>query len=185
MSLAKMRPTFEMPSKLTQQQTVDRLCTLVDEDHHPIEGRVAGHCIMLVIPPNARHFWSPWLNIEVHEEDQGSSVHGRFAPNPSIWTGFMLTYIALITLISFAAIFGFAQFMMGQSPWALTLVPIFLGIAGALYWSSLVGQRLANDQMHELYDAVAAKLTENAPAESNPQVVVVAKANETETLPAD
>ncbi|MBL4591243.1 MAG: hypothetical protein JKY96_04720 [Phycisphaerales bacterium] len=165
MPLAKMRPTFEFPSKLTQDQTVEQLRTLIDKDHHPDDGRIAGTHLMLVIPPTARHFWSPWLHIEVHEEDQHASVHGRFSPNPSIWTGYMLAYSAILVLLFFAGIFGVAQLMMNNTPWAFAIIPIFLIIAAAMYWSSLVGQRLANDQMHELHDAVQAKLKETSPSD--------------------
>ena len=158
MPLARMRPTFEIPSPSPIAATVDRLRSLVDEADHPIDGRVAGTHLMLVIPPSNRHFWSPWLHLEVHESPGGSSVQGRFSPNPSVWTGIMLTYIALCTLIFFASIFGFAQLMMQRSPWAFMLLPMLLILAGLIYWASLVGQRLANEQMHELHDAVAGAL---------------------------
>jgi hypothetical protein len=164
MPLAKMRPTFEFPSPLDQEQTVAHLRTLIDEAHHPVDGRIAGTHLMLVIPPAARHFWSPWLQIEVHDENSGASVHGRFSPNPSIWTCYMLAYCSILVLVFFQAIFGFAQLMMNKSPWALLLIPIFLTIAAIMYWTSLIGQRLANDQMHELHDAVADKLkTQSSP----------------------
>ena len=156
--LARMRPTFEILCPAPPEAAIDRLRTLVDEADHPIDGRVAGTHLMLVIPPHNRHFWSPWLHIEVHPHAEGASIQGRFSPNPSVWTGIMLTYIALFTLIFFASIFGFAQLMMQRSPWALMLLPVLLIACGLIYWGSLVGQRLANAQMHELHDAVAAVL---------------------------
>ncbi len=163
-----MRPTFNLTSASDVNSTLDQLRSLVSEDDYPIDGRIAGNAVMLVIPPRARHFWSPWLHIEVLEHTTNSplaSIQGRFAPNPSVWTGFMLTYIALITLIFFAAIFGFAQLIMHNPPWAFGLIPALL-IAGAImYWSSLVGQRLANSQMHELYDAVASVVAAQSPAD--------------------
>ncbi|MCA9303525.1 MAG: hypothetical protein KC996_05330 [Phycisphaerales bacterium] len=155
MPLARMRPTFEIPSPHPVDASVARLRSLVDEGDHPLDGRIAGTHLMLVIPPARRHFWSPWLHLEVYEAAEGSSVQGRFSPNPSVWTGIMLAYIALCTLIFFASIFGFAQLIMQRSPWALSLLPVFLIVGGLIYWGSLVGQKLANDQMHELHDAVA------------------------------
>lgn len=159
MHIPPMRPTFRVEAPLPPQETIDRISGLISAKDHPVEGRIAGNHLMLVIPPASRHFWSPWLNIEVHEQGTGSMVQGRFSPNPSVWTAFMLTYIALATLIFFAAMFGVAQWMMDKPPGALKLIPLLVVIAVAMYWASLVGQKLAQAQMHELYDATMQTLS--------------------------
>ena len=155
MQIPPMRPTFEIDFPIVPEQAIDRLSSLVDDSDYPIEGRIAGTHLMLVIPPSSRHFWSPWLHIEIHELASGESskIQGRFSPNPSVWTGFMLSYIALATLIFFAAMFGIAQWMMDKPASTLMLIPALLVIAGVLYWASLIGQKLAQAQMHELYNA--------------------------------
>jgi len=148
-----MRPTFSIEFPLESAGAIERLSTLVDDHDYPIDGRIAGNHLMLVIPPARRHFWSPWLHIEVLECEHGACVKGRFSPNPSVWTAFMLTYIALATLVFFAAMFGISQWMMNKPPSALTLAPIPIVAAIAMYWASLVGQKIADAQMRELYDA--------------------------------
>ncbi len=153
MHIPPMRPTFTLDFPIDSKEAVSRLAQLVDDADYPIEGRIAGNHLMLVIPPSYRHFWSPWLHLEVTEHDQGSSVRGRFSPNPSVWTGIMLTYIALMTLTFFACMFGIAQWMMDKPPTVLRFIPLFLVIAALLYWASLIGQKIADAQMHELYDA--------------------------------
>lgn len=158
MQIPPMRPTFEISFPIEPDQAIDRLSKLLDDSDFPITGRIAGTHLMLVIPPDRRHFWSPWLNIEVEEHtldhaDTSASVRGRFSPNPSVWTGFMLAYISLATCIFFASMFAIAQWMMDKPPSSLKLIPIFIIAAGLMYWASLMGQRLAQEQMHELYDA--------------------------------
>jgi hypothetical protein len=153
MQIPPMRPSFAIEFPIESSDAVDRLSSLVRDADYPIEGRVAGNHLMLVIPPSRRHFWSPWLHLEVHDRDDGSRVKGRFSPNPSVWTGFMLTYIALATLIFFAAMFGVSQWLMNKPPSALMLMGIPLMIGIIMYWSSLIGQRIAHEQMQELYDA--------------------------------
>lgn len=165
MIIPPMRPTFEIDFPIDPETAINRLCLLLNDDDYPVTGRVAGTHLMLVIPPDRRHFWSPWLNIEVHPQSETNAeeakIHGRFSPNPSVWTGFMLGYITLITLIFFASMFGVAQWMMDGSPTALKLIPVFVVIGGIMYWASLMGQRIANAQMHELYDASMAALAGN------------------------
>lgn len=153
MQIPPMRPTFLIEFPIDPQSAIDRLSLLVNAHHAPIDGRIAGNHLMLVIPPQRRHFWSPWLNLEVHPCEVGACVKGRFSPNPSVWTGFMLTYIALGTLLLFALIFAFSQWITSSPPGALKLGFLPIVIAIVMYWTSMIGQKLALAQMNELYDA--------------------------------
>ena len=163
MPIPPMRPTFEIDFTIEPRQAIDRLSALVDDADHPVDGRIAGTHLMLVIPKADRHFWSPWLHIEVHGHQSGSTINGRFSPNPSVWTGFMLAYIALATLVFFAAMFGIGLWMMDKPASTLVLIPALLVIAGVLYWASLIGQKLAHAQMLELYNASMGALAETQP----------------------
>ncbi len=173
MQIPAMRPTFIIEFPLEPDRVIDRLTVLLNDRDMPIEGRVAGNHIMLVIPPSRRHFWSPWLNIETGPAETGAQVRGRFSPNPSVWTGFMLTYIAMATLVFFALMFAVSQAVIGNSPWALKLALIPIAISGLMYWASLIGQRIAQQQMHELYNATMAAL-------SDPQSIGEARPNHPE-----
>lgn len=135
------------------QTAIDRLLLLVNDADHPIEGRIAGNHLMLVIPPSRRHFWSPWLNLEVLACSEGSCIKGRFSPNPSVWTAFMLSYIAMGTLLIFSLIFALSQWLTNAPPSSLKLALIPALIAIIMYWTSLIGQKLAQEQMTELYIA--------------------------------
>lgn len=153
MQIPPMRPSISIEIPIDTDAAMSRLEALIRGEDFPIAGRVAGNHLMLVIPPKRRHFWSPWFHLEVHEHASGSLIKGRFSPNPSVWTGFMLTYIALGTLAFFAAMFGVSQWMMSKPPTALILMGIPVLIGMVMYWASLVGQRIAHTQMRELYDA--------------------------------
>ena len=164
MQIPPMRPTFTIEFPIASDEAMDRLAGLLKDSDMPIEGRIAGNHLMLVIPPGRRHFWSPWLNLEVHGEADTATVKGRFSPNPSVWTAFMLTYIALATLVFFAVMFGVSQWMMEKTPRAFNwaLIPIVLSML--MYWASLVGQKIAQQQMNELYDASMNALSGNPAA---------------------
>ncbi len=157
MQLPPMRPKFEFTFPIVPDHAIELLESIMDNNDHPIEGRSAGNHLMLVIPIKDRHFWSPWLNLEARpykpnpDSELITHIKGRFSPNPSVWTGFMMTYSSLAVLAFLAVIFAFSQIMMDDSPWALqALIPLAI-IAGVMYWSSLVGQKLAQEQMQLLY----------------------------------
>ncbi|MFK7758754.1 MAG: hypothetical protein AB8C13_02275 [Phycisphaerales bacterium] len=151
-----MRPKFEFEFPIDQPSAMGLLSTIMDAEDYPIEGRIAGNHLMLVVPPKQRHFWSPWLNLEMHDVDsdmhQLTLVQGRFSPNPAIWTGYMMVYSSLAVLVFLAAMFGFSQIILQTSPWAFQFIIVILVIGAGMYWSSLIGQRIAQAQMHELYD---------------------------------
>lgn len=119
---------------------------------------------MLTHASGRRHFWSPWMHIELQEQADGvTELFARFSPSPSIWTGFMLSYIALITTAFIAGCWGCAQWLIGEPPVLLwgVVVPVVIGCA--LAWFSRVGQRLARGEMEELRDAVLGALDVGGP----------------------
>lgn len=147
MSTIRFRPTFQLDTPYASSETKRRIeATLemnADEFHTQFKERHA----MISIAEAKRHFWSPWLHLEVRESESGSLVAGRFSPHPSIWTGFMFAYLSLGVLIFFSAIFGFSQQMANQSPYAYYAIPVWIFIAIALWLASQTGQKLALDEM--------------------------------------
>mgnify|MGYP003630248791 FL=1 len=162
-----MRPKFEFNFPIEQPRALDLLKSIMDNNDHPIEGRAAGNHLMLVIPTKDRHFWSPWLNLEaIDESSKTTHIKGRFSPNPAVWTGFMMVYASLLVLAFLTIIFAFAQLIMHNQPWALQfLIPIIL-IAATMYWSSLIGQRIAQDQMQLLYRVTLETLAQGSGIDS-------------------
>jgi len=169
-----LRPTFRWLSPCPPGEALDRLGRLLADVPHAFTGRRAGNHLMLTVPPRDRHFWSPWAHVEVLDPDDpaaneqdhppapagGCVIRGRFSPHPGIWTAYMLAYLALTTLIVFAGVFGYAQFTLERAPTAWLAVPACLLVAGVMWGASLLGQRLAREQIesltHVLRDAARA-----------------------------
>jgi len=169
MQLPPMRPSFAFDFPIDHDRAVELLTGIMDNHDHPIEGRVAGNHLMLVIPVRDRHFWSPWLNLEVlgsEGDGQASLVKGRFSPNPSVWTGFMMVYSSLAVLAFLAAMFGVSQLILHNPPWAFQIILVLVAIAGVMYWSSLIGQKIAQEQMQLLYRVTLETLGAGAGLES-------------------
>lgn len=121
------------------------------------QGQAVGDHITFTVTADRRHFWSPWLNMEFtpNESDMDTTdIFCRFSPAPSIWTGFMLTHIALFTLAIFAAMGGLAQHLIEKPPTALLLMGAAIVSAGGLLLISKIGQRLARAQMEEIASEV-------------------------------
>lgn len=111
-------------------------------------GSVMDKHIELLIRPAYRHFWSPWLSGELESDGEGGSkLFARFGPHPSIWTGFALVYATMAAGLLTVLIYGLCLWLVGSSPWVLALAPVFIGVAALFYAGSLVGRRLASEQI--------------------------------------
>jgi hypothetical protein len=155
-----LRPTFQFIVPLSPDDAASRLDALYREGF--VGESVRTH-LLVTVPRAERRFWSPWLHVDLRpvEGDAGSTdVFGRFSPAPSIWTGFMLTYIALATIAFFAAVWAGAQLTIGERPTMVWGVAAPVVIGGVMAWSARAGQRLARGQMDRLYDAMRAALAE-------------------------
>ena len=145
MSAPELRPHFDLIVEMAPDAAMARL----DErfQNAPWVGRRRGHHGQLGVPKTSRHLWSPWLSFEATIHDDGTLLTGRFAPHPSIWTGYMAAYGVVIFSMFGLGCFGLSQWMAGQPPTMLWTLPIGLALLGMLYGSAFVGQRLTAEQM--------------------------------------
>lgn len=105
---------------------------------------------MISIDESKRHFWSPWMHLEIRDNEDKRIVEGRFSPHPSIWTAVMFSFLAVACLSFFAVILGMSQQLMGQPPWAYGFILLGLVAAIALWFVSKAGQKLAHGEMEEM-----------------------------------
>ena len=80
-------PTFDIPLHRPRDSVAAHLSQWVAHAQCPFDGRVLGHHLTLTVRERDRHFWSPWLTLDVRNQQgaEGCHVHGRFNPHPSIW----------------------------------------------------------------------------------------------------
>jgi len=164
-STLALRPTFDLDVEIPPDEAAHRLGAIIGAGGGPIVGETVGHHLMLGIRPRDRHFWSPWLTIEIEEAstlpERSTRVHARFHPHPNVWTAFMLGYLAIGTAFAFAAVFGAVQLSLGQSPWALWIAAGAALVALVMWIAARIGQGLAREQMDVLGTVVHKALVED------------------------
>lgn len=145
-------PTFDIPLERPRDEVITQLSDWVLHATCPFEGRMLAHHLTLTVCERDRHFWSPWLTLDVREQpdEDGCHVHGRFNPHPSIWSAVIFSGLALMTISFVAACWGMAQLLMDRSPMAWLIIPACFCLAGALYWISHIGQAIADEQMDRI-----------------------------------
>ncbi len=152
MTAIEIRPRFRKEIALSPELALERLRAALKEDGAPIKGLVVDHHVVLKIPQEEQHFWSPQLSLEVEaaEEGEGALIRGLYGPNPSVWLLFVFLYSAIGAISLFIAITGFSQLSLGMSAPALWGLPVAAGLAIFLYFSAKAGERLGREEMHRL-----------------------------------
>ncbi|MEX2597342.1 MAG: hypothetical protein WEC59_10480 [Salibacteraceae bacterium] len=112
---------------------------------------VHGH-LVLDIPNESRHFWSPHMdvNLEVEGDSSKTLVRCLIGPSPTVWTLFMFFY----GFFGFAAFIGLtlglSQWTMNKPMWGFWLLPIALIGMGLMYFISYEGKKLSKAEMWQL-----------------------------------
>lgn len=150
MTAPKLRPSFTIDLAASPDEAIRRIRAGLRANGLSDCSMSAGRCAELFVERSRRRFWSPYLSIQLEEKDEGSLLRGRFAPHPEVWTLFAFLYAAVGFGILVGAGWGYAQWVLGRSPWGLLLIPAGALLIAALHGASVVGQRLGAEQMDEL-----------------------------------
>jgi len=130
-----LRPSFELELDVPSGELIEQL--------------------VLTVLPEARHFWSPWLTLDIGPRGEGTHVSGTFSPHPSVWTAYMFGYLALGIVLLFSLLFAGSVVMMGGgAAWSLWIAGGAVAGGVAMWWVSVLGQKLATAQMDELRGAL-------------------------------
>lgn len=162
------RPTFECSIPMSPDRASDALQCLLRAAGSPFVGQTTGSHFLIAFDRRARSFWSPWLHVDLRDvasDPNSTFVFARFSPAPSIWTAFMLTYMALFTIAMICGAWAVSQWMLDTPATMLWGVAIPAAIAALMFWSARIGQSLARGQMTTLLDAVREALGICAPGE--------------------
>jgi hypothetical protein len=149
-----MRPRFEFQLPVTRETWLDALRSALQDDAGSLRGQVFRKHAVVEMRSTDRTFWSPYLNLEVEDEPDGSVIRGRFSPHPNVWTMFMAVYILLAIVALGGLSYGMVQYTLGEAPWALLIAPGAVALFGFVYGATLIGQGLGAEQMHTMRSLV-------------------------------
>jgi hypothetical protein len=100
-----------------------------------------------------RHFWSPQLQLEILDEEQGGCrVYGLYGPNPTLWTFFMFLHFGVATLFIILGIWAYSSASLGK-PYGVLVggMAAMLIVWFAFYAFGRAGRARGKPQMQQLY----------------------------------
>ena len=147
-----MQPTFCVRLPWDMEEAKQRIRRAIKNDELAPHAESAGPVIDFKVEPSEQRFWSPHLSVHLTrlEEPQSSEAFCRFSPRPEIWTMVWAIYLVSACCLFGSMIYGFVQWSMKQTPWALVVIPIAIVTIIGLHAASLIGQGWSRDQMEVL-----------------------------------
>ncbi len=150
MTSFRIRPRFKVISKKTPLEIERDLQECLKTSKTCI-GTIIHHHIVLKIPPEDQHYWSPQLSLNLEEENGETVIHGFYGPNPTVWTLFIFSYATLGILSLFIGIMGLSKYSLGQPSLELWILPLLGIIAFVLYMMSQIGQKIGAEQTFAIH----------------------------------
>lgn len=148
----RVRPRFRKQVSDTPEIVKEKIKVALDIKDSNCIGNIVDNHVILKIPSNQQHYWSPQLGLELEPVDGGTLIRGLFGPKPDVWTMFVFFYSALGFLSIMGLIFGLSQMMLKMDPYGMWLVPVGVGLLVVLYIISRIGQKLGRTQINQLND---------------------------------
>jgi len=148
----QVRPRFRLEIEETPKAVKQKIDEALKSEAAILNGEIVKDYIVLKIPENQQHYWSPQLSLEIEAKNKGSLIRGLYGPKPGVWTMFVFFYSLIGFLTMLGLIFGFSQLMLKMDPYGFWVVFVGSALLIGLFIISKIGQRLGMEQMHQLKD---------------------------------
>jgi hypothetical protein len=150
MSSFKIRPRV----KVEVNKPYTEICEIFKsklESNSNIVGTVANKFIILKIPQEQRHFWSPQLTIMLEEYNNNTIVRGLYGPKQSVWAMFAFAYGSFAMLFSIFFIWASVEWQLNNDTSLYYYLPIFVILGIITYIFAQFGQKLGAEQMFKIH----------------------------------
>ncbi|WP_445384152.1 GTP-binding protein [Robiginitalea sp. IMCC44478] len=146
-----LRPRFQ---QLLAEPAAGVLQRLEQSNDPAFELKRMDDHIFIKIGEARRHFWSPQLQLEIlDEEDGGCKIYGLFGPNPTLWTFFMFLHFGVATLFIIFGIWAYSSAALGRDYGILVGAMVFMVVLWfVLYAFGRAGRARGKPQMRELHN---------------------------------
>lgn len=149
-----LRPRFELFSN----ESTDVLKAAFEEKKAELSTdfkiNIIGNYIFLGIGLTRREYWSPNLQLEFEDyEDGRTHIRGVFGPDPVLWTLFMFLHFVVAGIFLIFGVIAYSKYHLNQ-PYHFDLIVMFImtNIWFLLYFIARYNRSRGVDQAKELED---------------------------------
>lgn len=152
----RVRPRIKLYSDRSIVHVIECFHDTVESKDFQLDGTFLKSSMIIKIPDEIIHYWSPELQLEVSENPlkddeytehkEKTVIRGFVGPKSTVWTMFMFLYIAFGALLLGGVIYGSSQQMLDQEGTGYWFA--LLGGIGFLltFIASQIGQKMGEEQ---------------------------------------
>jgi Na+/melibiose symporter-like transporter len=148
-----LKPRFRIEVEQGKNQILDNLKIGLKKENCNFRSQIADMHVIIDVPQEDEHYWSPQLTVEVIKEDSKTIVKGLLSPKPKVWTFFMfLHFVVAISFFVFLVMF-YTQYKLNQEYKFAMIMCIAMPIVWIiLYLVGQFGKKLGYEQMLQLHN---------------------------------
>lgn len=147
-----LRPRFKFDVDATNETLLLGFETQKTNQSNFIVTRLDDH-VFIRFPKQEQHYWSPQLHLEINKKEENTStIHGLFGPNPTIWTMFMFFHFIVAGLFIAFGIWAYTNMTLDSS----YAIQLFLTLFMVIIWITLyligrLGKSKGKPDMYKLH----------------------------------
>lgn len=147
-----LKPRFKIERNESKDVIIEKFKKEFSSDNCIYCTKIIDHHIVIDVPKDEDHFWSPQLHIEVESNEENKTiVKGLFGPKPQVWTFFMFIHFAVAVAFIVFFVVAYTRWNLKQDyTFALIMciaMPVFWII---LYILGQLGKKKGYKQMVQL-----------------------------------
>jgi ABC-type multidrug transport system fused ATPase/permease subunit len=148
-----LRPRFKMDFNENQDTIISKFRDNLKKGDCKYCSKIVDGHIIIDVPTEENHFWSPQLNIEIENNtSEKAIVKGLFGPKPQVWTLFMFFHFAVACAFIGFSVMAYVQWSLKEDYSMALMIVICLPILWiVMYFLGRIGRRKGHKQMDELY----------------------------------
>jgi len=147
---SELRPRIKIISKLGKEEIVERIKNKVEDPETKCTGWAKEGYALICAPEDDKHIWTPQLNLQIDDLEEGTEVRGIIGPSASVWTAFAFAF-SILGFIAFVSLFwGLSRLSLNYSADILWIVPVALIIILGVYMVARIAQQMSRNQVNEL-----------------------------------
>ena len=149
-----LRPRFRIEFNENQELILEKFKESLKNGDCKYKSRIVDEHIVIDIPQEESHFWSPQLNVEVEMIDKKKSiVKGLFGPKPQVWTLFMFIHFGVAIAFLGFLISWYVKWSLKENTTLPLAMVVFLPVLWILlYFLGRIGKEAGHKQIEELHE---------------------------------
>lgn len=147
-----LKPRFKLEIREDMATISEKFSDEFARGASKFSGKIVDHHIIIDVPKNEEHFWSPQLHMELeNDEKAGTLIKGLYGPKPQVWSLFIFIHFAVALTFMVFVVLTYTRWSLEQDYSFALLMSVIMPILWfVLYFIGRLGRKKGAKQMFEI-----------------------------------